>query len=288
MAQLAVPAPASLQIESKLHRAIRHTVELCWKDMHTDLYALSVLKGIAISDDAVESYKGEIVELKAGVQEGWACWDSADHLCDILAGKTLTEIASPKPGPEVTSLKNRQKYAGEIEAMKMTDGPVLVRINIIGAGLGHAYVFVSEERTAGTGLKGYIYQTNVGCKEAFDLLAWLTDPNSRVEVELEKHLDNVQNGFLASHGGTPKAMASAYERQYMLTGTKMGPLQLKQLQDLQKNLERDPTQSDARIMWSPLLKQWPMRLLALRVAIVAPHKRVKPLTLWQLFKLHRN
>lgn len=112
-----------------------------------------------------------------------------------------------------------EKLGKALEAMGTTTGYFTVRVNVLAQGAGHSYIFLSEKHYPGGELKGYIYQTNVGCHKdsAFDLIDWIDDPKSEVEVDLKAHFQNLVEGF-------NKSPAATYQREYMLSDKQLRAL----------------------------------------------------------------
>jgi hypothetical protein len=245
-----------------LHEDLRHTIHLCWKSLRGQ----EVFKAIEVNKDLAEMFKScpEAFEKaddftpRGQIVATVACGSSANRLCEILAGKSLGDITT---NADAVNLSDAGKLSDAMLQMRATDGYVLVRINLLGGGAGHSYIFLSKEHHAGEDLKGYIYQTNVGCyyKSAFDLIAWIDDDKSEIEVDLAKHFSEIVKGFRLAAGFT-------YQEKYMLSGK---PLTQNELSTLQ---EKSRSTDAARfcIQWLPVVRATASaNLLAIRQLVPA-------------------
>lgn len=153
-----------------------------------------------------------VVEVEAMLDQGvWGCGDSANRLCELLAGQTLGD------GDGWTDITDDSAMKKIYLDVAKARSPVLVRINVQGDGVGHAYIFVSK--LDGNPLDGYIYQTNVGIKNReYDLLEWIKDAKSEQVVYLPGHLAELAGQFLGSFAGSVVDRVSVYTDQYLRTG----------------------------------------------------------------------
>lgn len=186
-----------------------HTIRTCWQNGA----GIIALKGLAFDKEVLDYYKslGVTVEQIILGQGVWGCGDSSSRLCRLLVNEELNDYATAS---DAISLSDTKKLAKELIAMKMTTGSILVRINVLGgaSGSGHSYIFLGLNRlSSNEALDGHIYQTNIGCAEAFDLNAWIGDDKYKKLVNLEAHFKSLATDLFSEP-------VSAYEREYMLTG----------------------------------------------------------------------
>ncbi len=196
---------------------LRHTVRLCWKTLRGQ----QAFKAVAIQPEMIPW--GDEFTAKGQITNTWACGSSASRLCELLVGEPLENYIT---AADAIKLSEPKRVAEAITAMKKAVGCVLVRINILEGNAGHSYIFLSHLRAGPGLLLGTIYQTNVGCHmdSAFDLMAWINDPKSEKEVDLEEHLASVQKEM--TPGAKP---AEAYQKNYMLSTKQLMPSEIKDL-----------------------------------------------------------
>ncbi len=201
-------AMASREVDP-LHKQLCHTIRLCCpKTNSSGVQAekgLKALRDLALTKDDLGISEWEY--WKCAITGIWSCGESAPRLCQILAGADLSDYGSSK---EAIKLSEGERLNTALEAMKKTSGYFLVRINEVKEAAGHSYIFLSEQRSSGEALKGYIYQTNIGIKAGFDLVEWIDDAKSQVEVNLDTHLHGLIEGFTVGPLAT-------YRKEYMLT-----------------------------------------------------------------------
>jgi hypothetical protein len=204
-----------------LNQLIRQTIISVWPDVTRR----AQFRGINVEDMKSLLFNMGSTSVTAVLEEileaGWPCWESADRLCALLTGETLSKNASQ--GIDVTDDESlRRAYA----AMMQSRGYLLARINVIGEGVGHAYIFVSQLREKATSpLEGYLYQTNVGVRgHTFDLVNWVNDAKSKESVSLPGHLAQLQaqliGKFQSSEGSevaVPAQRGRVYDENYMLS-----------------------------------------------------------------------
>jgi len=236
-----------------LHDDLRHTIRLCWKSLRGQ----EVFKAIKVDKDLAAAMPEEF-SARGQITATMSCGSSANRLCEILVGKDLSDYVK---SPDAIDLSEGGRLSTAMLAMRQTDGYVLVRINVIGGGAGHSYIFLSQQRKAGEELKGYIYQTNVGCyfKSAFDLIAWIDDEKSEIEVDLAKHFSEIVKGFQLSPGFT-------YQEKYMLSDKALRQDEMADLKDKSKGADA----ARFRIMWTPVVEATAeANLLAIRQLLPA-------------------
>lgn len=220
-----------------LHEDLRHTIRLCWKSLRGQ----EVFKAISVNLELAAMLPQEF-SAHGQITAPMICGSSADRLCEILAGNKLSDYMN---NADALDLSETERLSKAMLAMKQTAGYVMVRINVLGGGAGHSYVFLSKKRSGGEDLKGFIYQTNVGCDSgsAFDLIGWIDDEKSAVEVELAKHFSEIVKGFKLAPG-------FAYQEKYMLSDKALKDYEL-------AALKAKATGNDAarfRIMWLPVVE----------------------------------
>jgi hypothetical protein len=175
----------------------------------------------------------------------WGCGDSADQICLLLAGNTLSSNSSGGADVEDDTAMNRM-YKNIIRV----GGPILARIDVKSDEAGHAYVFVS--RGGGNPLEGYIYQTNVGipCRE-YDICEWVRDEKSSETVYLPGHLAEVQSHLVGFFGGEKipwdRTPAKVYAENYLRSGKEVPP-------KVKKKMERTVDLPQPRQFWYDLVK----------------------------------
>jgi hypothetical protein len=208
------------RVDDPLHALLCHTIRLCWKSLRGQ----QVLKNVQIDQDlaswALAGMEGmEAFTPRRQITNTWACGSSANRLCEILTGSQLNLYTGNTKSPDVILLSEPQRLGKALEAMDATNGYFMLRINVLAQSAGHSYIFLSEKRHRGTDLKGYIYQTNVGCHKdsAFDLIDWIDDPKSEVEVDLKTYFQNLVEGF-------NKSPAATYQKEYMLSDKQLRAL----------------------------------------------------------------
>jgi len=241
-----------------LHDDLRHTIRLCWKSLRGQ----EVFKAIQVNQELAAMMPDEFSP-RGQITATMSCGDSANRLCEILVGQQLSDYIK---SPDAIRLNETEKLTKAMAAMKQTGGYVLVRINVLGGGAGHSYIFLTKQRRAGEELAGYIYQTNVGCHKdsAFDLIAWIDDSKSNVEVNLAKHFSEIVKGFQIAPGFT-------YQAQYMLSDKALTQKELLEMKEKSKNPEQA-----ARfcIMWQPVVEATASaNLLAIRQLV--PEEAIK-------------
>ncbi|HUA99451.1 MAG TPA: hypothetical protein VMA34_14065 [Terracidiphilus sp.] len=242
-----------------LHDDLRHTIRLCWKSLRGQ----EVFKAIQVNQELAAMCPEEF-SVRGQITATLSCGSSANRLCEILVGKELSDYVK---SPDAIDAGDSDKLSKAMLAMKQADGYVLVRINVMGGGAGHSYVWVSRERHANGDLKGYIYQTNVGCHKdsAFDLIMWIDDEKSEVEVDLAKHFSEIVKGFQLAPGFT-------YQEKYMLSDK---ALKQDELADL-KAKSKGSDAANFRVMWSPVvLTKALANLLAIRQLLPAEKAAAK-------------
>jgi len=234
-------------VSDALHEDLRHTIRLCWKSLRGE----QEFKDVTFNAETERMWKEhpdwfekeDDFSLRGQIVATWACGSSANRLCEILAGKTLGDVTT---NPDGVDLSDAAKLSQAMQQMKAAEGYVLVRINVVGGGAGHAYIFLSKEHHAGEELKGYLYMTNVGCykKSAFDLIAWIGDKKSEIEVDLGKHFSEIVKGFKQAAGFT-------YQEKYMLSDKALTQGELMDLRDKSKSAQA----ASFRILWAPVDRQ---------------------------------
>ena len=206
---------------------------------------------LQLSMEADNRQQSRLAYLK---QAPMGCGDSAPRLCEILIGDGLRE--TPNSGIDISD-NARMKQA--FLEMQKTLGYFAVRIDVIGKGVGHAYVFLSTNRTSvGNPLEGYVYQTNIGpeAENRFDLIEWVNDKKSSEKVFLPGYLLEIQAqlaGFLIGSDGRRvelnRRAAKIYEQNFLLTGKTLG-------EEDRAKAERAPTSDGGgvvvKIAWRPV------------------------------------
>jgi hypothetical protein len=203
-------APAAITPDGDwLHKMLRHTIRISYGELD-------------YSPARVLAFRGITYDPSSGVSEGalamgdWACYQSADRLCELLVGDALRGTPAAK---KAVSLGDVQQRDREFAQMKLCSGYVLVRFDVEGGGAGHAYIFLSCSRIKGEEVKGFIYQTNVGCGEgSFDITGWIADQRSEELVEIGAYSQSILTGFRNNPVQT-------YESKYMLDGTHVSQAQ---------------------------------------------------------------
>lgn len=236
-----------------LHEDLRHTIRLCWKSLRGQ----EVFKAISVDQDLAAALPQEF-SVRGQITAPMICGSSADRLCEILAGNNLANYMT---SADAIWLSETERVSKALLAMKQTDGYLVVRINVVGGSAGHSYAFLSKKRVGGDELKGFIYQTNVGCDaaSAFDLIKWIDDDKSEVEVELGKHFSEIVKGFKLAPGFT-------YQEKYMLSDKALKEYELTALKD--KAASTDAARF--RIMWLPVVEATASaNLLAIRQLVPA-------------------
>jgi hypothetical protein len=202
------------RVDDPLHALLCHTIRLCWKSLRGQ----QVLKAVQI-DQVMASWGMEEFTPRRQITNTWACGSSANRLCEILTSSELSHYVGNDKSRDVILLSEEERLGKALETMSTTTGYFMVRINVLAKGAGHSYIFLSQKRYAGEDLKGYIYQTNVGCHKdsAFDLIDWIDDPKSEIEVDLKTHFQNLVEGF-------NKSPAATYQKEYMLSDKQLRAL----------------------------------------------------------------
>jgi len=209
------------RVDDPLHALLCHTIRLCWKSLRGQ----QVLKALQVNQElvamaAVLRAEGEGDFTPRGqITNTWYCGGSANRLCEILTSSPLNLYTGNEKSPDVILLSEEERLGKALAAMDTINGYFVVRINVLAQAAGHSYIFLSEKHHAGEDLKGYIYQTNVGCHKdsAFDLIDWIDDPKSEVEVDLKTHFQNLVEGF-------KKSPAATYQKEYMLSNKQLRAL----------------------------------------------------------------
>jgi hypothetical protein len=230
-----------------LHEDICHTIRLCWKS----LCGQQVFKKITVDLDLAAMLPIEFSP-RSQISNIMSCGHSANRLCEILVNNALSDYTGSS---DAILVSDSVKLSTAIQAMKHSDSYVLVRINVLGGAAGHSYIFLTFQRHANDALKGYIYQTNVGCfkDSAFDLISWIDDPKSAIEVDLVKHLSELAKGFQLAPGFT-------YQEKFMLSDK---ALTQDELASFRTAKSTDPARFV--IMWKPVVESTAMaNLLAIR------------------------
>ncbi len=205
------------RVDDPLHALLCHTIRLCWKSLRGQQVLKNAEINQALATWALAGMEGmEAFTPRRQITNTWACGSSANRLCEILTSSPLNLYTGNEKSPDVILLSEEARLGKALEAMGRTNGYFMVRINVLAQAAGHGYIFLSEKHHAAEDLKGYIYQTNVGCHKdsAFDLIDWIDDPKSEVEVDLKTHFQNLLEGF-------NKSPAATYQREYMLSGKQL-------------------------------------------------------------------
>jgi hypothetical protein len=82
-----------------------------------------------------------------------SCGASANRLCEILRGNSLQDYTC---SPDAIRLSETDRVTEALKAMRGIEGYFLVRINVIGGGAGHRYVFLSAQRKSNDSVSGFI------------------------------------------------------------------------------------------------------------------------------------
>ena len=205
--------------DDSLHKLLRHAIRVVYgeregprpaDERHVDPDKLQAFRRIPVDPETLEYYGG-LAGLTGMI---WPCYASADQLCKYLAGSELRGDAKHAPVP----VEDKNLRDAELEKMKLGSDYLVVRFDVTGSGKdkdkgpGHAYVFLSTSRTAGSKVTGFIYQTNVAGSANFDMVDWIDDPKSEEEFELGAYCDGLLSGFKADP-------VAAFDQYYMLKGT---------------------------------------------------------------------
>ncbi len=235
-----------------LNEALRHTIVTAWSSADAMLRFKQIdPEVLRFSMEADDWQRSRLEYLK---QAPMGCGDSAPRLCEILIGDGLRD--TPNSGIDISD-NARMKQA--FLDMQKTLGYFLVRVDVIGKGVGHAYVFLSTNRTsARSPLEGYVYQTNIGpeAQNRFDLIEWVNDKKSSEKVFLPGYLLEIQAqiaGFLVGSDGRRielnRRAAEIYEQNFLLTGKTLGEAD-------RAKAERAPTSDGGgvvvKISWRPV------------------------------------
>lgn len=226
-----------------LHIKLRMVIREAWKN----LAGQQAFKGVVI-DHEMRSWGIEEFSFENQIQNKMACGTSATRLCEILAGTPLSDIMTSL---DAVSLADEKALGTMLAEMRESAGYLVVRINVIGGGSGHSYVFLSNLRRKGDDLLGCIYQTNVGChvNNAFGLNDWIADERSLKEIDLAQHLGAIATrlcGLGDSKSLDPNAF---YEESYILSGRKM---EQGDTSELDKMAKQEGTRAKARVIWAPV------------------------------------
>lgn len=212
-----------------------HTIRLCWKNAT----GIKGLKGFNFDAESLAFYKDQglsedDVILNAGI---WGCGDSASRLCKLLVNDELNNYQT---APDAVDISDSRRLEKELLAMKMTVGCIVARMNVLGqkSGSTHSYVFLGLNRlSSNEPLDGHIYQTNIGCAEAFDLSAWIGDAKFQKLVDLAQHLKGLSTEIFDNP-------VDSYQREYMLTSTNLDPSEIE---------KKTANKVDGvRFMWRPV------------------------------------
>ncbi len=235
-----------------LNESLRHAIITAWSNADAMLRFKGLDdEGITIGMMVDDWKRSKLDYLK---QAPMGCGDSAPRMCEILIGDGLRDT----PSSGINIADNARMKQAFLE-MQQARGYFVVRIDVIGKGVGHAYVFLSTNRTSTRDpIEGYIYQTNVGpeAENRFDLIEWVNDRKSTEKVFLPGYLLEIQAqlaGFMLDGSGTKRIdfdrrAAEIYEQNYLLSGKKLGD------SDRQK-AEDAPTKDGGvvvKIMWRPV------------------------------------
>ncbi|MBB4128583.1 hypothetical protein GGR77_003913 [Xanthomonas translucens] len=243
-----------------LHVILRHVVLRAWEN----LAGQQAFKGVAI-DHGMASWGLAEFSVENQIRNKMACGTSATRLCEILAGTPMSDIMT---NASAVALVDGKAPLQALEEMRAAEGYLIVRINVIGGGAGHSYVFLSKQRRSGDALLGYIYQTNVGChvSNAFGLNDWVADAKSCNEVDLEWHLCALATQLCGI--GNPKDMTpdGFYQEAYLLSSKSM---HAGDTSEILKMAAQEGTRAKVRFMWAPVGVEAAMkRLSAILVAKV--------------------
>ncbi|MBN6102369.1 hypothetical protein JR064_09345 [Xanthomonas sp. CFBP 8703] len=249
-----------------LHVILRHVVLRAWEN----LAGQQAFKGVVI-DREMMSWGVAEFSLENQIRNKMACGTSATRLCEILAGTPMSDIMT---NPKAVPLIDGKAPLQALEEMRAVEGHLIVRINVIGGGAGHSYVFLSKQRSGGDDLQGYIYQTNVGChvSNAFGLNDWVADAKSLQEVDLAWHLCALATRLCGI--GNPKDMTpdGFYQDAYMLSSKSMHE---GDTSEILKMAAQEGTRAKVRFMWAPVDVDAAMRRLsAILVAKVTDEIRM--------------
>lgn len=227
-----------------LHDQFRKCVTFAWKN----LAGQQAFNNIKI-DHELKAVLPEEFSIEGQITKPLSCGESANRICELLTGGSMGDIMTNPATVDLASLDAVKKSLAEATA---TAGYVIVRINISGGGAGHAYVWLSVGRDAGTPLDGYIYQTNVAVhvNSAFGLQQWINDAKSTRLVHLPMHLQELREQLcgLKTEDGPGKIPIALYQKQFMLSDKH---LRLDEAFDLYKGV-RDNARSTVKFVWSPV------------------------------------
>jgi hypothetical protein len=226
----------------KIHQIFRNCITQAW----SSLAGRQALKNQEINEDLLKYLPNEF-SVKKQIENRMSCGESANRMCQILTGSTMGDIVS---NANSVDLADDNKVQHALQSMRKMPGHILVRINIIGGGAGHAYIFLTVARMINDPLKGYIYQTNVGVSvsTAFNLKQWIDDCKSSEIVKLPDHLEELKE--LCGIGVDPikKAPSRVYEKRFMQSNK---PLTLKDGLELNKVVAYGG-RSRVKFLWTPM------------------------------------
>jgi len=228
----------------EFHKNFRMVIDTAWRN----LAGQQAFKDVDINYERM-TWGREEFTLENQILNKMSCGRSANRMCELLTNSPMNDITK---NPKAVNLADTNKVKLALTEIQKSSGYNLIRINVIGGGVGHAYIFLTFNRMPADPIDGYIYQTNVGCdrSNAFGLNDWIRDPQSSETVNLPSHLKDLAGHLCGIEWSEESLKASTfYQKNYMLTGN---TLEEYVRSDIQKQSEQSSTRATARFMWAPV------------------------------------
>lgn len=228
----------------ELHKNFRMVIDTAWRN----LAGQQAFKG-AVIDYEMMSWGAEEFSLENQISNKMICGVSANRMCELLTNNPMNDIIK---NPKTVNLADTNGVKRALTAIQKTPGYNLIRINVDGGGVGHAYIFLTFNRMPADPIDGYIYQTNVGChvSNAFGLNDWIRDPQSSETVNLPSHLKDLAGHLCGIEWSEESLKATEfYQKNYMLSGN---TLKESVRIDIEKKSKESQTRAHACFIWAPV------------------------------------
>ena len=214
----------------KLNTQFRHFI----RSAFSTLEGQRKFKGITVNKELAAMGIPDLSEERQ-ITNPLSCGESTNRLCWLLTGDEMKDILTSADTADISD--DEAMFSELRDMMHIAPGNILVRINIVGPGAGHAYLFLSEERkTLFDRIDGYIYQSNVAVNPGniFGIKDWISDVKSERLISLPWHFRELQDKLLGLSWSEPATPVEFYDENYMLSDKTMTAAVISDLRKISK------------------------------------------------------